>query len=141
MSKTHQIAEGQDIILFDGVCNLCNNAVNFIIKNDPQNKFKFASLQSDIATTLCKERGIDTSQVDSIIYIKVGEAYYIKSTAALEISKGLKGYSWASIFLWLPESFRNWIYDRIAKNRYNWFGKQDACMLPTPETKARFLDA
>ena len=129
------------IILFDGVCNLCNNAVNFVIKRDKKSVFRFASLQSDIGQKLTNERGIDTARVDSIILIDPGTAWYEKSTAALQIAKQLSGmFPLLSVFLIFPKSFRDWVYDIIAKNRYKWFGKKDQCMIPTPELKALFID-
>ena len=135
------LKDGEKIILFDGVCNLCNSAVQFIIKRDKKNLYKFAALQSDIATLLLKERGIDSSKIDSIILIDPNTAYYIKSSAALEIGKTFGGvWHLLGIFEWVPRPLRDWVYDLIAKNRYSWFGKQNDCMIPTPELKAKFLD-
>ena len=133
--------EAKKIILFDGVCNLCNGAVQFIIKRDKRSVFKFASLQSEIGKQLSKERGIDTELLDSIILIEPGIAYYSKSTAALEIMKSFGGiWNLTRLFTVLPKGFRDIVYDFIAKNRYKWFGKKDACMIPTPELQSRFLD-
>ena len=135
------IPKNKKIILFDGVCNLCNDSVQFIIERDKEDVFRFASLQSEVGQKLTSERGIDPEAMDSIILIEPGIAYYEKSTAALEISKHLSGgYSLLRYFSFLPEGFRNGIYDIIAKNRYKWFGKKDECMIPTPELKAKFLD-
>ena len=129
------------IILFDGICNLCNSAVQFVIKRDKEAVFRFAALQSEIGKKLIAERNIDTNKVDSIILIEPGIAYYIKSTAALKISTSFGGlWSLSTILMWLPEGFRNIVYDFIAKNRYKWYGKKDQCMIPTPELKARFLE-
>ncbi|PKB44452.1 putative DCC family thiol-disulfide oxidoreductase YuxK [Cellulophaga sp. RHA19] len=129
------------IILFDGVCNLCNNAIQFIIKHDKKDLFRFATLQGETGKKLITERNINTSKIDSIILIEPNIAYYIKSTAALKIGRNFGGV-W--IFLWvleqIPVGFRDWVYSYIAKNRYNWFGKKDNCMIPTPELKAKFLD-
>ncbi|MEM9000829.1 MAG: thiol-disulfide oxidoreductase DCC family protein [Bacteroidota bacterium] len=128
------------IILFDGVCNLCNGAIQFIIKHDKKDMFRYAALQSEIGEQLVKERGIDTTKVDSIILIVPGQAYYVKSDAALKIGKGFGGL-WKGLTLleWIPRTFRNWIYDIVARNRYRWFGRKDACMIPTPELQAKFL--
>lgn len=135
------LPKDKKIILFDGVCNLCNNAVNFIIEHDKKDVFRFASLQSELGQKLTSERGIDPEELDSIVLIEPGVAYFKKSTAALEISKGLSGgYSMLKYFSFLPEGLRDGIYDIIANNRYKWFGKKDACMIPTPELKAKFLD-
>jgi predicted DCC family thiol-disulfide oxidoreductase YuxK len=135
------LPENKKIVLFDGVCNLCDGAVQRIIKNDKKDVFRFASLQSEIGKKLVAERGLDPEEIDSIILIEPGVAYYRKSTAALEISRDLSGgYSLLKNFLFIPEVFRDGIYDLIASNRYNWFGKKEQCMIPTPELKAKFLD-
>lgn len=128
------------IILFDGVCNLCNGAIQFVIKRDKNDVFRYAALQSEIGQKLIHDRGIDTSKLDSIILIEPGVAYYAKSEAALEITKAFGGL-WAAlqIFQWVPTSLRDVIYDFVAKNRYRWFGKKDQCMIPTPELQAKFL--
>ncbi|PTX43066.1 putative DCC family thiol-disulfide oxidoreductase YuxK [Christiangramia gaetbulicola] len=135
------IPENKKIVLFDGVCNLCNEAVQRIIKHDKKDVFRFASLQSELGKKLVEERGLDPEEIDSIILIEPGVAYYRKSTAALEISRDLSGgYSLLKNFLFIPEVFRDGIYDLIASNRYKWFGRKDQCMIPTPELKAKFLD-
>lgn len=132
--------ENKKIILFDGVCNLCNGAVQFIIKRDQEDTFLFAALQSETGKKLIAERGIDTAKTDSIIFIDPGVAYYTKSEAALEIGSHLKGYSTISKILGLiPNSLSNIIYDFIARNRYKWYGKKEFCMVPTPELQAKFL--
>ena len=137
----NDIPENKKIVLFDGVCNLCNEAVQRIIKHDKKDVFRFASLQSDLGKKLVEERGLDPEEIDSIILIEPGVAYYRKSTAALEISRDLSGgYSLLKNFLYIPEVFRDWVYDLIASNRYKWFGKKEQCMIPTPELKAKFLD-
>lgn len=131
---------GKKIILFDGVCNLCNGAVQWVIKRDREDVFRFAPLQSESAQKLVEARNIDTSRIDSIILIDPGVAYYIKSDAALEIARNLKGYEFLSpLFKWVPLGLRNAIYDLIARNRYSLFGKKQECMIPTPELKAKFL--
>ncbi|MFD2518589.1 thiol-disulfide oxidoreductase DCC family protein [Salinimicrobium flavum] len=131
--------ENKKIILFDGVCNLCNKTVQTIIKNDEKDVFRFAPLQSDIGLQIVNERGIDTENLDSVILIDPGVAYYHQSTAAIEIAKHLKGYRWLRFFKPLPEGFRDGVYRLIANNRYSWFGKQETCMTPTPELQSLFL--
>lgn len=127
------------IILFDGVCNLCNGAVTFIIKRDKNNLFKFATLQSDIAEELLIDKLSDKELLDSIVLIENGKQY-TKSSAALRIAKNLSGaYPLLYIFMVIPKFLRDWVYSIIAKNRYKWFGKRDACMIPTPELKKKFL--
>lgn len=131
--------ENKKIILFDGVCNLCNKTIQTIIKHDKNDVFRFAPLQSDVARQIINERGIDTANLDTVILIEPGVAYYHKSTAAIEIAKHLKGYSWMRIFKPLPEGLRDGVYSFIANNRYKWFGKKESCMVPTPEQQALFL--
>ncbi|HLW32927.1 MAG TPA: thiol-disulfide oxidoreductase DCC family protein [Aequorivita sp.] len=127
------------IILFDGVCNLCNGAVTFVIKRDKQKVFKFATLQSELGVDLLSNFKIDRSELDSIILIN-GDRFYSKSSAALYIAKNLSGaYPLLFGFIILPKFLRDWIYDFIAKNRYRWFGKRESCMIPTPELAKRFL--
>lgn len=129
------------IVLFDGVCNLCNRTIQHIIKRDKEDIFRFAALQSEIGKKLVSERNIDTSKVDSIILIEPGVAYYVKSEAALKIGRHLKGYrTLSSVLNLIPSSLRNIVYDFVAKNRYSWYGKKDQCMVPTPELKAKFLE-
>lgn len=131
---------GKKIILFDGVCNLCNGAVQFIIKRDGGDRFRFAALQSELGQELCRARHIDTTQIDSIILIDPGIAYYVKSDAALEIARELRGYGWMPWLLgWIPRGVRDAVYDLVARNRYRWFGKKDQCMIPTPELQKKFL--
>lgn len=135
------IPENKQIILFDGVCNLCNSFVNLVIRQDKKDRFRFASLQSEIGKELMKERNLDPDKLDSIILINPGVAYYLKSTAALQIAKHLSGgYKLLSYFSFLPENFRNFIYTYVANNRYKWYGKKEQCMLPSPEIKAKFLE-
>ncbi len=134
--------DNKKIILFDGVCNLCNGFVKFVIKNDKKDVFRYASLQSEIGQQLISERNIDTSKIDSVVLIEPRVAYYIKSDAALQIGRQIKGYRTISKVLNLiPSGLRNIVYDIIARYRYTWFGKKDSCMIPTPELKAKFLDS
>ena len=136
-----EIPKGKKVILFDGVCNLCNGAVNWIIRRDRKDMFRFAPLQGEVGKALTAARHIDTEQVDSIILIDPGMAYYIKSDAALEIARDLKGYGFIPVvFGWIPLKVRDAIYDLVARNRYRFFGKQEACMIPTPELRKKFLE-
>ena len=128
------------IVLFDGICNLCNGIVQFIIKRDPKGKFKFAALQSEAGQALLAKLGFPANYKDSIIYVN-GNSYYRKSTAALKILKDLGGiWKLFYVFMILPRFIRNFFYDIIAKTRYTIFGARDSCMVPTPELKDRFLD-
>ncbi len=128
-----------DILLFDGVCNLCNSSVNFIIDRDPKKHFKFAALQSDFGQTKLKELGFNQEEFDSLVLLSNGKIYR-KSSAALRIAKKLKGlWPFLYIFIIIPPFIRHGVYDIIGKNRYKWFGKQDSCRMPTPELKQRFV--
>tara|TARA_B100000945_G_C20184288_1_gene503851 strand:+ start:283 stop:681 length:399 start_codon:yes stop_codon:yes gene_type:complete len=128
------------IILFDGVCNLCNGAINFIIKHDPKGIFKFASLQGETGKQLLAQHNIDPQETDSIVLID-NDQVSVKSSAALRIAKNLnQGYPLLFGFMIIPTFIRNGVYDFIAANRYKWFGKKESCMLPTPELRTRFLD-
>lgn len=131
--------EFQAIILFDGVCNLCNASVQFILKRDSKAQFRFASLQSEFGKQKLLLYEIDANKCDSVIYIYKDKAF-IKSTAALQIAKKLGG-GWPLLYglIIIPRFIRDWVYGFIAKNRYRWFGKKDSCMIPSPELKSRFL--
>ena len=134
------LPENKKIILFDGVCNLCDSSIQFIIKHDKNDIFRFVALQSDLGLEIIKHIGVDVTKTDSIILYEPGNAYYYKSEAALKIVKELGGiYSVISWFSILPKGLTNSVYDYIAKNRYRWYGKKDACMIPTRELKAKFL--
>lgn len=134
------LPKDKKIILFDGVCNLCDNTVHQIIKHDKNDIFRFVALQSELGQKIINYIGIDTSKTDSIILYEPGRAYYYKSEAAIKIAKELRGiYFLLGIFSFIPKSLSNKVYDYIAKNRYKWYGRKDECMIPTPELKAKFL--
>ena len=127
------------IILFDGLCNLCNNSVQFIIRYDKKRKFKFASLQSDIAQKLIPDFKQESNLPESIILIE-NRKMYQQSTAALRIAKRLQfPISLLFAFSIVPRFIRDGAYQWIAKNRYRWFGKRASCMVPSTELKERFL--
>ena len=128
------------IILFDGVCNLCNSAVQFVIQHDKKDVFRFVALQSELGQEILNHIGIDPKNIDSIILYEPGISYYYKSSAALQIAKHLDGIlHYGTVFRIIPTGISNLIYDYIAKNRYKWYGKKESCMIPTPELKAKFL--
>lgn len=125
------------IILFDGVCNFCNGSVNFIIERDKKNLYKFAPLQSEVGKKYIEK--FNLSEIDSVVLVE-NETAYTHSTAALKIAKGLGGaWSLFYIFIIIPRPIRDFFYKLFAKYRYRLFGKQDACMLPTPEIREKFL--
>ncbi|MGV8947003.1 MAG: thiol-disulfide oxidoreductase DCC family protein [Lutibacter sp.] len=132
--------ESKSIILFDGVCNLCNASVNFIIKHDKKNQFLFASFQSDAAKEILLQFNLKNLNEKSVILIETGKVYD-KSTAALKIAKQLKGgFKLLYGFIFVPKFLRDWVYNFLANHRYNWFGKRESCMVPSPELKNKFLD-
>jgi predicted DCC family thiol-disulfide oxidoreductase YuxK len=136
-----ELPKNKKIILFDGVCNLCDSLVQFVIKHDPNDVFRFVALQSELGQQILKHIGIDGKHIDSVVLYQPGVAYYYKSNAALEIAKSLGGvFHFGTIFRIIPTGLRNILYDFIAKNRYQWYGKKDQCLIPTPELKAKFLE-
>ncbi|HUQ97181.1 MAG TPA: thiol-disulfide oxidoreductase DCC family protein [Chitinophagaceae bacterium] len=129
----------QSVLFFDGVCNLCNGAVNFIIAQDKKAVFQFAPLQSEAAQQLLQPYG-DFKKLDSVVLLADGQLFQ-KSIAALKVLKFLPWYwQWMQVFWIVPRVLRDAIYDFIARNRYRWFGKKAVCMLPSPEVKNRFLN-
>ncbi|XMO86028.1 DCC1-like thiol-disulfide oxidoreductase family protein [Algibacter sp. AS12] len=137
-----KVPKHKNLILFDGVCNLCNSSVLYVIKRDKKSKFMFAPLQSETGKKIIEKFNTDTALIDSIIlYNPAKNSINYKSRAALKIAAKLSfPTNILAIFLIVPNFIRNWVYDFIAKNRYKWYGKKDACMIPTPELKSRFLD-
>ncbi len=130
----------KSIILFDGVCNLCNGAVQFIIKRDDKNQFSFASLQSGTGKHLLVKHDLPFTDFNSFVLIE-NDKVYTRSGAALRVARRLKGL-WPLLycFIIIPKFLRDGVYKLIAKNRYRWFGRQDECMLPSKDLKARFLN-
>jgi predicted DCC family thiol-disulfide oxidoreductase YuxK len=128
------------IILFDGFCNLCNGAIQFIIERDKNQHFRFASLQSKTGREYQKKAGLSIDKIDTVLLVENGEIYQ-KSTAGLRVARNLDGlWPVMFIFILIPPFIRNAVYDLIARNRYKWFGKKDSCWMPTPDLKALFLD-
>ena len=127
------------IILFDGVCNLCNGAVQFVIKHDKNSRFKFASLQSKFGEQFLLQNNLSTTNFNSFIYVR-NQKILQKSTAALYVLKDIKGFvALGFVFIIVPKFIRDFIYTLIAKKRYKWFGKKEVCMMPTAALKNRFL--
>ncbi len=129
----------EHILLFDGVCNLCNSLVKFIIKRDPQARFRFASLQSETAVRMIADSGLVAKDLDTVVYFS-GDKLYLKSAAVLHLLKDLGGY-WKFFygFSIIPGFILDLLYDLVARTRYKFFGRTEICMVPTPDIKERFL--
>ena len=127
------------VILFDGVCNFCNGAVNFVISRDREGYFKFAALQSAAGEELLDRYDIDKIETDSVVLIEDDKAY-LHSSAALRIVRRLPGL-WPVLYglIIVPKGIRDWAYRLFAKHRYRLFGRREECMIPTPEIRTRFL--
>lgn len=138
-ASTLIIPKDKPILLFDGVCNLCNGFVQFIIQHDPEAKFRFAALQSSAGQELLGEAQISTTELSTVVLWETGK-FYTHSDVPLRVVRHLGGW-WTlfAVFKIIPKSLRDSIYNWVAKNRYRWFGKKESCMIPTPELKARFL--
>jgi predicted DCC family thiol-disulfide oxidoreductase YuxK len=126
------------VLLFDGVCTLCNGFVRFVIERDPAGRFRFAPLQSDAAGRLLGNA--PQPRPDSLVLVEDGRVF-TRSTAALRVARGLR-FPWplAYVFVAVPRPLRDWVYDAVARNRYRWFGRREVCMVPPPELRSRFLD-
>lgn len=136
---TDHIPSDNPIVLFDGLCNLCSSSVQFIIKHDPANRFRFASLQSDVGQRILQQHSLSPAVLNSLILYQQG-TIYTRSTAALRVVKQLSGgWQMLGIFLLLPAFIRDALYDLVSRNRYKWFGKKTACWLPSPSLANRFI--
>jgi predicted DCC family thiol-disulfide oxidoreductase YuxK len=129
----------KSIVLIDGVCHLCQGLVRFIIPRDPKAKFLFAPLQSEMAATLMNDAGLKPGSLNTVVLLENG-VYYTESAAVLRIARRLR-FPWpmAYLFILVPRSLRDALYRYVARNRYRWFGRDEQCLLPTPEIKKRFL--
>lgn len=133
------VPEQHPVVLFDGVCNLCEGSVKFLIQRDPEGVFRFAPLQSAVAEELLAGHDIDPTDLDSVVLVE-GESVYTKSDAVLRAASHLGGiYRLLPPFGILPRKLRNGVYDFVADRRYGWFGKKEQCMMPTPDIRSRFL--
>lgn len=130
----------ENIVIFDGVCNLCEFSVNFIFEHDTAGQFSFTPAQSPLGASLLRHFGINTSCLDTVVLVR-GERAYTRSTAAIEIASGLDmPWNLLAVFKAVPEPLRDMLYDLIAQNRYQLFGKKEECMLPSEELRRRFLE-
>lgn len=128
------------IVLFDGVCNLCDGFVQFIIKRDPKGIFRFASLQSTVGQELLAANGMDVKSLSTVVLYEKG-TFHTHSDVGLKVFRRLNGW-WPVLYylIYFPKPLRDLVYNWIARNRYRWFGKKEACMIPSPDVRARFLD-
>ena len=134
------IPSDKKIILFDGVCNLCNGFVQFVIKYDKKDIFRFVALQSELGIEIIKSVGLNNKNIDSVVLYESKTLVAIKSNAALKILKSLGGFWQMTVLLKIfPIFFRDFVYDIIARNRYKWMGRSENCMIPTKELNAKFL--
>ncbi|MBT2292350.1 thiol-disulfide oxidoreductase DCC family protein [Paenibacillus albidus] len=131
--------EGHSVVLIDGVCHLCQGLVRFIIPRDPKGRFLFAPLQSETSRQLLLGTSLDPGQLSTVVLLEDG-VVYTESAAALRIARRLR-FPWpaAYVFILVPRPLRNAVYKLVAKNRYRWFGRDEQCMIPTPELRRRFL--
>lgn len=137
MQNLHQ---HKKIILFDGLCNLCDGTVQFIIKRDTKDVFRFVSLQSDLGRELLQKLPIEFQLTDSVILYESEKVFFYKSQAVFEIVKSIGGiYYCLLIFKLLPNTITNAVYDFIAKNRYRWWGKKESCLVPSKDLQSKFL--
>ena len=128
-----------NVIVFDGVCNLCSRAVGFIIARDSQRTFRFSPMQSERGAELLATHGIPADDVDTFLLIRNGTPY-IRSDAAIAIAKALDGpWRWLSVLEVIPRGVRDWVYSTIVRNRYRWFGKRSECLVPTADHESRFV--
>lgn len=133
------MADSAPILFFDGVCNLCNGAVQTVLRYDRRGVLQFASLQSSLAAELLPSHGIDPTALQSLVLYEGGRVY-VRSEAALRAARWMGGPFAALYYLRLfPSSLRDWVYDLVGRNRYRWFGKREHCMLPRPEWRSRFV--
>lgn len=129
------------ILLFDGVCNLCNGAVQWVLKHERQPKLRFAALQSELGKDVLLQNGLCVDKLDSMILLE-GDQLLLRSEAALRMAEIVGGpWRFARVLRFVPRVLRDWVYDFVAVNRYRWFGKEDSCMLPRPEWRDRFIDS
>jgi len=142
MTTNRAIADSDEhpILLFDGVCNLCNGSIQFIIPRDPGGKLRFAPLQSELGTQVREATGLSTDDLETVVLVDDGMAY-TKSDAAIRVAEHLGGmYRLLSLGRLVPRGVRDRIYDFVAANRYDWFGRKDQCMLPDDDVSDRFIE-
>lgn len=139
MNSNSTTTQGFPVLLFDGVCNLCNASIQWVLKHDKKNRFRFAALQSDTGRMLLEGAGLSNEKLETVVLVD-GDRFFTHSDAVLEIARRLGGiWSLARVGRIVPRPIRDALYMWIARNRYRWFGKKEQCMLPSPEWKGRFI--
>jgi predicted DCC family thiol-disulfide oxidoreductase YuxK len=133
-------AQPNDVVIFDGVCNLCAHSVKFILDHEADRTLRFTPLQSPAGARLLRELGFDPDDAKTFVLVAAGKAY-VKSEAAIRVSRHFRG-GWRLLgaIRFIPRAIRDWAYDRVAGNRYRWFGRSETCMVPTPELRSRFME-
>lgn len=140
MTTETTIPDEGPVVLFDGVCNLCNGVVQFLIRRDPEGRFRFAPLQSEVGQNVLERFGLPTDALETFVLVE-GDECYTKSTAALRTARHLGGaYALLYHLRYVPRPLRDAVYDLVAASRYRLFGRKDQCMVPSPEIEDRFLD-
>lgn len=140
VSQESDLQRFDNLILFDGVCNLCTHSVRFILEREAEPLFRFATVQSPAGSRLMRDLGLDPEDAETFVLIADGRAY-LRSDAAIRIARHLRGaWRWLGAVRIVPRPLRDWVYDLVARNRYRWFGRTDECMVPTQEIQARFVD-
>ncbi|WP_342424178.1 thiol-disulfide oxidoreductase DCC family protein [Paenibacillus sp. FSL E2-0178] len=139
MAEEYKERQGKSIVLIDGVCHLCQGLVRFIVPRDPRANFMFASLQSEAAKELLRAGSLPGNQLNTVVLVE-NDSYYTESAAVLRIARRLR-FPWplAYVFILVPKPLRNALYRLVARNRYRWFGRDEQCLLPSPDLKRRFL--
>jgi predicted DCC family thiol-disulfide oxidoreductase YuxK len=138
-SETTSPADEGPVVLYDGTCGLCDRSVQLILRHDRRGRFRFAALQSDVGRAMLAKHGLPADALDTVVLVQDGRAY-VKSAAAIAIARGMDApWPVARVFGVIPRPIRDFFYDRVASSRYRIFGRVDACMLPPPEVRARFL--
>ncbi|WP_321168764.1 thiol-disulfide oxidoreductase DCC family protein [Salinigranum salinum] len=136
-----RVLDDGPVLFFDGVCNLCNGAVQFVVDHDPRGRIRFASLQSDVGRAVLDRLDLPRDDLETVVLVE-GTRAYTRSAASIRVCELLGGvYRLASVGWVVPRGVRDRLYDVVAEHRYQWFGRKDQCMVPTPELRSRFVDS
>ncbi len=141
MREPNDPSAGHPVLLYDGVCSLCDASVLLVIDRDPAALFRFASLQSDVGSRIAAQHGVNAQDLDTVVLVADGRAF-VRSDAVLGVASRLgRPWSWLRVLRAVPQPLRDAVYRLVARNRLRWFGRRDACRIPTPDLRARFLDS